>query len=81
MIIFDIDYRPYSWPSSEVASDVLSRAGMSSDLIVGNDEEFGFMAGDYDLGLDKARELASLGKIVSNSTNQLVRKVNQDVGQ
>jgi 5-dehydro-2-deoxygluconokinase len=37
---------------------------MSSDLIVGNDEEFGFMAGDYDLGLDKARELASLGKTV-----------------
>ena len=63
-VIFDIDYRPYSWPSGEVASDVLSRAGMSSDLIVGNDEEFGFMAGDYDLGLDKARELASLGKTV-----------------
>ena len=63
-VIFDIDYRPYSWPSVEVASDVLSRAGMSSDLIVGNDEEFGFMAGDYDLGLDKARELASLGKTV-----------------
>ena len=63
-VIFDIDYRPYSWPSDEVASDVLSRAGTSSDLIVGNDEEFGFMAGDYDLGLDKARELASLGKTV-----------------
>ena len=26
-IIFDIDYRPYSWPSPEVAADVLSRAG------------------------------------------------------
>ena len=44
-IIFDIDYRPYSWPSPEVAADVLSRAGAASDLIVGNDEEFGFMAG------------------------------------
>ena len=63
-VIFDIDYRPYSWPSDKVASDVLSKAGMSSDLIVGNDEEFGFMAGDYDLGLEKARELASLGKTV-----------------
>ena len=34
-MIFDIDYRPYSWPSAEIASDVLSKAGMSSDLIVG----------------------------------------------
>jgi 5-dehydro-2-deoxygluconokinase len=57
-IIFDVDYRPYSWPSREVASDVLSRAGALSDVIAGNDVEFGFMAGDYDKGLDKARELA-----------------------
>ncbi|MEM8630802.1 MAG: 5-dehydro-2-deoxygluconokinase [Pseudomonadota bacterium] len=60
-VIFDIDYRPYSWPSAEVASDVLSRAGALSDVIIGNDEEFGFMAGDYARGLDKARELAALG--------------------
>ena len=54
-LIFDIDYRPYSWPSAEVASDVLGRAGESSDMIVGNDEEFGFMAGCIDKGLAKAR--------------------------
>lgn len=58
-IVFDIDYRPYSWPSPEVAADVLSRAGAMSDLIVGNDEEFGFMAGGIDKGLAKARELAA----------------------
>jgi len=63
-VIFDIDYRPYSWPSAEVASDVLSRAGDTSDLIVGNDEEFGFMAGGIEKGLDKARELAASGKLV-----------------
>ena len=63
-VIFDIDYRPYSWPSAKVASDVLARAGMASDLIVGNDEEFGFMAGDYDKGLDQARALAEQGKFV-----------------
>ena len=63
-IIFDIDYRPYSWPSPEVASEVLSKAGEASDLIVGNDEEFGFMAGDYEKGLEKARALAALGKLV-----------------
>ena len=58
-VIFDIDYRPYSWPSPEVAAEVLSRAGEESDLIVGNDEEFGFMAGGIEKGMDKARELAS----------------------
>ncbi len=58
-IIFDVDYRPYSWPSPEVAEDVLSRAGALADVIVGNDEEFGFMAGDITKGLNKARDLAS----------------------
>lgn len=58
-VIFDIDYRPYSWPSPEIAADVLSRAGALSDIIIGNDEEFGFMAGGLDKGLDKARELAA----------------------
>ncbi len=57
-IIFDIDYRPYSWPSAAVAADVLSKAGSLSDVIVGNDEEFDFMAGARERGLEKARELA-----------------------
>ena len=60
-ILFDVDYRPYSWPSPEVASEVLSKAAALSDMIVGNDEEFGFIAGDYDKGLEKARELADGG--------------------
>ncbi len=60
-LIFDIDYRPYSWPSAQVAADVYSRAGAMCDVIVGNDVEFGFMAGDYARGLDKARELVAQG--------------------
>ncbi|RBW55383.1 5-dehydro-2-deoxygluconokinase [Ruegeria sp. A3M17] len=64
-VIFDIDYRPYSWPSPEVAAEVLSRAGEACDLIVGNDEEFGFMAGGIDKGFAKAKELAAKpGRIV-----------------
>ncbi len=58
-IIFDVDYRPYSWPSLQVAEDVLSRAAAECDMIVGNDEEFGFMAGHIDRGLDKARQIAA----------------------
>lgn len=63
--IFDIDYRPYSWPSAEVAAEVYSRAGALCDVIVGNDEEFGFMAGGYDQGLDKARDLVRGGAAVA----------------
>ena len=57
-IIFDVDYRPYSWPSPQVAADVLSRAAEASDMIVGNDEEFGFMAGGLEKGQAKARSLS-----------------------
>lgn len=57
-VIFDVDYRPYSWPSAKVAEEVLSKAGAMSDIIVANDEEFGFMAGGIEKGLAKARSLA-----------------------
>lgn len=63
-IIFDVDYRPYSWPSPAVAEEVLSKAASLSDMIVGNDEEFGFMAGGFDKGLDKARALSETGRLV-----------------
>jgi 5-dehydro-2-deoxygluconokinase len=56
--IFDVDYRPYSWPSAQDAAETYSRAADYCDIIIGNDVEFGFMAGDYDKGLEKARDLA-----------------------
>ncbi|PIB25589.1 5-dehydro-2-deoxygluconokinase [Amylibacter kogurei] len=71
-VIFDVDYRPYSWPSPEVAADVLSRAADKSDMIVGNDEEFGFMAGGIDKGLAKARSLSEQsGALVVYKMGQL----------
>jgi len=64
-LILDLDYRPYSWPSAEVAADVYSRAGAMCDVIVGNDVEFGVMAGDTDRGLDKARALVADGAAIT----------------
>ena len=58
-IIFDIDYRPYSWPSAAVAAEVYSRVGALCDVVVGNDDEFGFMAGAKEKGLAKAKHLAA----------------------
>jgi 5-dehydro-2-deoxygluconokinase len=63
-LVFDIDYRPYSWPSAEVASTVYARAAATCDVIVGNDVEFGFMAGDFERGLDTARALAERGAAI-----------------
>jgi 5-dehydro-2-deoxygluconokinase len=59
--VLDIDYRPYSWPSAEVAAEVYARAATLCDVVVGNDVEFGVMAGDHAAGLDAARKLVSLG--------------------
>jgi 5-dehydro-2-deoxygluconokinase len=56
-VIFDIDYRPYSWTSAQEAADVYSRVGRLCDIVIGNDDEFGFMAGGKEKGLDFAREL------------------------
>ncbi len=63
-IVLDIDYRPYSWPDARTAADTYARAAAASDIIVGNDDEFGVLAADYDGGLDAARGLASQGKTV-----------------
>lgn len=60
-LIFDVDYRPYSWPSAQDAADTYSRAAALCDIIIGNDVEFGFMAGDYAKGHEKARALAKDG--------------------
>ena len=58
-LIFDVDYRPYSWASAAEASEVYSRAASLCDVIVGNDVEFDFMAGAPGQGLEKARSLTA----------------------
>lgn len=60
-LVFDVDYRPYSWASAEEASAVYARAGALCDIVVGNDVEFGFMAGNAAQGLEKARDLLRQG--------------------
>lgn len=60
-VIFDVDYRPYSWTSAQEASDVYSRAAALCDVVIGNDVEFDFMAGARGQGLYKARSLLAEG--------------------
>ena len=63
-VILDVDYRPYSWSSGTEAAEVYGKAALSSDIVVGNDDEFAVMAGGPEKGLDRARELAAGGSRV-----------------
>ncbi len=60
-LILDVDYRPYSWRSDAEASEIYGRAAASCDIIIGNDDEFGVMAGNPGRGLDRARDLIGAG--------------------
>ena len=64
-VILDVDYRPYSWPSVKVAAAIFGQAAALCDVVIGNDVEFGVMAGSVDRGLARARDL-------SESTAQIV---------
>lgn len=57
-VVFDIDHRPYSWPSASAARETCLRAAELSDIVVGNDAEFGVLAGDHAAGLETAQGLA-----------------------
>ncbi|SLN66180.1 5-dehydro-2-deoxygluconokinase [Roseisalinus antarcticus] len=64
-LIFDIDYRPYSWASDAEATETYARAAAASDVIIGNDVEFGFLAGTGHDGLEKARALVQSGAAIA----------------
>jgi 5-dehydro-2-deoxygluconokinase len=57
--VMDIDYRPYSWPSRDEARDANLMAARLCDIVVGNDEEFGLLAGRIEDGLATARGLVA----------------------
>ncbi|MEO0991341.1 MAG: 5-dehydro-2-deoxygluconokinase [Pseudomonadota bacterium] len=63
-VVFDLDYRPYSWPSDQEAREVYAKASEASDIVIGNDVEFGVLAGAAEDGLDAARALTASGKTV-----------------
>ncbi len=57
-VIFDADYRAYSWDNGAVAAAVCRRFAALSDVVVGNDEEFAVMADGGD-GEALARAMAA----------------------
>lgn len=56
--LLDIDYRRYSWVSDEEARGVYTKAFSLADMLVGNDVEFGLVAGNRSGGAALARSVA-----------------------
>lgn len=59
MTILDLDYRSTAWPTPAEAASVCLRAAQTCDIVIGNDEEFGLIAGSPDRGEGLARDLAA----------------------
>lgn len=62
-VIFDIDYRRYSWNSLEEASVIYQKIVQMSSYLVGNEEEFDVVAGKSGAGLDTAKNIAAKGAV------------------
>ena len=58
LVVLDVDYRAYSWASEQAAAAVCEDAAWASDIVIGNDDEFGVMAGAHAGGMAMAEELA-----------------------
>jgi 5-dehydro-2-deoxygluconokinase len=65
LVVLDVDYRAYSWPSQVEAAQICLDAARRSDIVIGNDDEFGLMAGDVAAGQGLAQAFAQQGALLS----------------
>ena len=63
-VIMDIDYRPYTWESPSKAKEIYNLAAINCSGVIGNDDEFAVLSGDYKEGLDYAKKLSSNNDLV-----------------
>lgn len=64
VVVLDVDYRPYSWASAAEAMQAYADAAVMADILIGNDDEFGVMAGAKADGLALARHYARTRVVV-----------------
>lgn len=57
LVVLDIDYRANSWATPAEAARICQDFAKQCDIIIGNDDEFGLLAGGYEKGMDYARGL------------------------
>lgn len=63
LTILDVDWRAYSWASRQEAAATCLMAAQGCDITIGNDDEWGLMAGDHAEGGTLARHLATQGAL------------------
>ena len=61
--VLDLDYRAYSWASTAKAALICLEAAKQADVVIGNDEEFGLLAGALNRGKGLAQALAQHGAL------------------
>jgi 5-dehydro-2-deoxygluconokinase len=59
LTILDLDYRSTAWTTAAEAASLCLRAAQGCDIVIGNDEEFGLIAGGYARGQGLARDFAA----------------------
>jgi len=59
LVVFDIDHRAYSWDSADQARSLCAAFARACDIVIGNDDEFGLLAGSYEGGEAFARSLSA----------------------
>ena len=63
-VIMDIDYRPYTWESEMKAKEIYNTAIGNCSAVIGNDDEFAVLSGNYSKGLEYAKKLSSKSDLV-----------------
>jgi 5-dehydro-2-deoxygluconokinase len=63
VVVLDLDHRAYSWASRDEAALICGQAARGADVVIGNDDEFGLLAGDHGRGQALAQDLASSGAL------------------
>tara|TARA_B100001123_G_C15167461_1_gene969967 strand:- start:269 stop:1258 length:990 start_codon:yes stop_codon:yes gene_type:complete len=63
-VVMDIDYRPYTWESADKAKEIYNIAANSCSGVIGNDDEFGILSGNYSTGLEYAKKLSLKSDLV-----------------
>jgi len=58
-VIMDVDYRPYTWESEKKAKQIYNLAAEKCSGIIGNDDEFAVLSGNYKNALKYAEKLSS----------------------
>ncbi len=63
-VIMDIDYRPYTWESEMKAKEIYNTAIGNCSGVIGNDDEFAVLSGNYSKGLEYAKKLSSKSDLI-----------------